>query len=97
MSRGVQYVKQTKSTRTIRNPIYSPSQQTQTHSHLKSLQWTSSPSCLRQRDTTQSLQSRTTIAPRRLYLSPATRPSLVKESQNCTYNTRTHTTDSPSD
>src|SRR6266702_8660836 len=97
MSKGVQCVKQTKSTPTIKNHTYTRSQRTQRRNHLKSSQWTSSRSFPNPGDTTQSSPSRITIAQRLHCSSPVMRPLLVKESPNYTYNTCTLTTVSPRD
>src|SRR6266702_2679494 len=95
MSKGAQRVRPTKLTRTIKNHIYTPSRQTPKRNHLKSSQWTSSQNSPRQEDTTRSSQSPTTTVPKRHCSSPATKQSPVKESQSCTYDTHTLTTDSP--
>ncbi len=79
------------------NLIYIPLRQTQKHSHLKSLQWTSSPNYHHPEDTTPSSPSRTMIVPKPPCSFPVTKPSPVKESRNYTCNMRILTMASPKD
>src|SRR6266702_1519561 len=97
MSKGARHAKPTRSTRTIKNLTYIPSQPTQKHNHLKSLQWTSSQSFPCQKDTTQSSRLQTTTVPKPLCSFPVTKPSRVKGSQSYIFNPRTHTTAFPKD
>src|SRR6266702_6037084 len=97
MSKGAQRVKLTKSTRTTKSHVYSPSPLIQKLNPLRWLLWILSRNSHRQEGTTPYSPSPTTTAPKQRCLSPATKPSLVKESRNCTCVTHTPTMASPTD